>query len=158
MAENKNGERCNRRTCKYSDYCWQHTKIYKGLKLKKSNIPGANIGLFATKEFKKGQKIADYRGRIMSQAEYDKLDNWEGVYGVEIKKGEVMNADTTQDGLGRYANHCRPKNIRAKHCKGNNAKISISHRGDDPKVSLKATKKIRPGQEIYVNYGPNYWK
>ena len=97
-ANKQNGDRCTRRTCKYSKYCYQHAKKLDGLRVTQSNIPNAGLGLFATKQFRKGQKVADYGGQIVSTASY--RENPSG-YGIQINRAVILDAKSqTQGGLG----------------------------------------------------------
>jgi SET domain-containing protein len=50
----------------------------KGLTIKKSEIPKANLGLFAVKNFKKEQIIDEYKGEIIKKNEetLDKNNNY----------------------------------------------------------------------------------
>jgi hypothetical protein len=70
----------------------------------------------------------------------------------------VIDAASTQRDLGRYANDCRAADERAGHCKGSNARYSVSNRNNATRIHLKATKNIPPGSEIFVSYGASYWK
>ena len=65
------GERCKKRTCRYLPTCHIHTKKKYGLLVKKSSIPNAGDGLFALKEFKQGEFIADYKGEVLTKAQRD---------------------------------------------------------------------------------------
>ena len=69
-ATTKKGDRCKRRTCKYSDMCHDHTRINKQLQVKKSAIEGSGQGLFTTKKIKVGEKIADYGGQLKTKTQY----------------------------------------------------------------------------------------
>ena len=149
-AKTVSGKQCSRNTCIYSKMCWQHSIKFKGLKLKPSKIPDAGIGLFAAKTFKKNSKVAKYGGKVMTKKAYEKTD---GVYGYEFKPGYVLNAESTQSGMGRYSNDCRKSN--KKYCKGINAKFSGRKKNN---VFIKASKNIKKGSEIYTNYGDTYWK
>ena len=148
-ANKQNGDRCTRRTCKYSKYCYQHAKKLEGLKVTQSNIPNAGLGLFATKQFRKGQKVADYGGQIVSTASY--RENPSG-YGIQINRAVILDAKSTQSGLGRYANNCRKRDKQRNHCNGNNAKIVVNTRSRT--ATLRATKAIHAGQEVLTSgYG-----
>ncbi len=151
-AKKKNGLRCSRNTCKYSDMCFQHTKQKKGLQVKKSKIKNAGLGLYATKDFQKGQKIADYGGKVVSYAQYEK--NPSG-YGIHINKKEVLDGKSTQSGLARYANNCRKANKQKGECVRNKAKINVNTR--TKKGALRATAKIKKGEEIFTSgYGQSF--
>ena len=153
-AKKKNGLRCSRNTCKYSDMCFQHTKQKKGLQVKKSKIKNAGLGLYATKDFQKGQKIADYGGVVVSYSQYEK--NPSG-YGIHINKKEVLDGKSTQSGLARYANNCRKANKQKGECVRNKAKIKVNTR--TKKGTLRATAKIKKGEEIFTSgYGEKWWE
>ena len=153
-AVKKNGMRCSRKTWKYSDMCFQHTKQKKGLQVKKSKIKKAGLGLYATKDFKKGQKIADYGGVaiVVSYAQYEQ--NPSG-YGIHLNKKEVLDGKSTQSGLARYANNCRKANKQKRECVRNKAKIKVNTR--TKKGTLRATEKIEKGEEIFTSgYGKSF--
>jgi len=151
-ATNKNGGRCSRRTCKYSDLCFQHTKKNKQLQVKTSGIQESGQGLYTTKRIKKGEKITDYGGKFKTKAEYDQTDSG---YGIHFNQNLVLDGFSTQHGLGRYANDCRRENKRAGECSGNNARFSTNTQ--QRTASLKATKTIPRNTEVFVNYGNEYW-
>jgi uncharacterized protein len=97
------------------------------------------LGLFALKPIKKGEFIAFYSGRIISNAQADKL--W-------TKYLFELNSRWTVDGSGRsntarYINHaCRP-----------NAETDVKKH----KIIITAIKNIQPGDEITYNYGRAYF-
>ncbi len=141
-AKTQDGTRCKRRTCRTSEYCYQHLEKIKGLRVKPSNIPKAGMGLFTTKQRKKGSTVARYTGTVATKPK--------GLYSVALPKHTFMNSTSSQNAVGRYANTCRAKNKPG--CNGNNARFAI-HRGN---VSLKATNNIQAGREVFVSYGAGY--
>jgi hypothetical protein len=143
-AYKKNQRRCSRITCKYADYCYQHTKKEKGLQVKNSNIPNAGLGLFATKRFKKGEKIADFGGVLVPYSTYQSDPSG---YGIHINKNKILDSKSTQSGLARYANNCRGVVTRRGSCKGNNSRIVVNTR--QKSASLRATSSIASGREVY---------
>ena len=144
------GQRCIRNTCIRKDYCWQHLRAKKDIDIRPSRIKKAGKGLFAFKNFKKGAKIASYTGDIVRPANVK-----DPQYAVQWKKNRVLDSSSTQDGLGRYSNNCRGKNKRKGQCNGNNAKLARDY--TRRKMSLKATKKIKKGQEIFNgSYGRSF--
>ena len=148
------GPRCKNRTCIYPGLCRQHTMQLVKLVLKPSEIPGGGRGLFTTVTIPANTKIAEYTGEIKMQAEYEA--NPSG-YGIAIPHGRVLDAWSTQSGIARMANDCRTANKRAGQCKGSNSRFVKSTRGGHTTVSLKSTKRIPKGGEIYVAYGRQYW-
>ena len=152
----KSGNECTRQTCKYSKYCWQHTKQISGLKLAPSKIANAGDGLFTTREFKRGHKITNYGGVEYTLEDWKKLS---GSYGAKFR-GKILDARSTQsDGLGRWANDCRGDTVG---CTKNNATWSTfngnNKKGLPPKLSLRAKVNIPIGDEVYVSYGKAYWQ
>lgn len=153
QAPKKDGSQCSRRTCKSKDFCWQHLKTYRGLRIKPSQISNSGDGLYTTVDIKKGQRIGFYDGKKMSHAAYKA--NPSG-YGLTLDRKTIVDAKSTQSGPMRYINHCRTTNKRSGQCKGNNAKYAPNHR--KKRISVKATKKIKAGEEIFASYGRNYWR
>ena len=155
-APTKRGNRCKNRTCMYTEFCSVHTRLLLNLKVADSTIKGSGKGLFTLMDIKKGTKIIQYTGTLMSATQYDKNDTG---YGASVSKSRVIDASSTQSTLGRYANDCRAANIRKKECRGTNARFSVSYKKDqDPAVWIKATKNIKKGSEIFISYSRYYWK
>jgi SET domain-containing protein len=152
-AINKNGARCKKNTCKMLPTCHIHARSLYGLQVKTSTIPESGLGLFARKEFQKNELIAPYNGQLLTKHELDAR------YGSEDKAGDFapyavqMSRDKYMDcacerGIGSYAN--------AHNSRNNNSRYAIQNTNNT--VVLRATKKIREGQEIFVSYGRNYFK
>jgi SET domain-containing protein len=134
--------------------CHIHTKLKRGLVLKKSGVPRGGIGLFTLKDIEKGELICEYKGDRVKQSEYDKTDS---VYGVQLAgTDKVIDAASTQSTIGRYINDCRSTNKTKHHCPGNNTKFSVNPRGRKS-ISIRATKKIKKNKELFVGYGRTYW-
>lgn len=144
------GRRCKRNTCKYAKFCFQHNKA--PLRIGPSKIRGAGQGLFAKKDFKNKELVTPYNGKMIDRAESDRTDSG---YAVEINRNLFVDGRDTQSGFGRWPNDCRSRSKRMKQCKGNNAKLAVDR--VRRKVNVRATKKIKKGDEVYVSYGQHYW-
>ncbi len=152
---NSKGKRCKNKSLK-NEKCWVHLKMKDGLRIKQSNIANGGLGLFATKDFKKNDIVAPYSGPIISEAKADQ-EKSSNKYLLQITKNKVIDASSpVKSGAGRYANQCKAENKRKEECKCNNAKLVKSR--DYSKAQLKANKTIKNGQEIFTNYGRDYWK
>ena len=149
-ATTARGTRCKLKTLK-TDKCWVHLKKENNLRIKKSQIRGAGYGLYATKNFRKKEKVAEYKGIETERKPTSR-------YGLQLRRNPplYMDALNAHSCSGRYCNTCRKRNKDAGECRGNNTKFSISHRNNRWNVNLKATKRIREGDEIYVPYGRNF--
>lgn len=99
----------------------------------------AGIGLFATRAYKKGERIIEYVGRTISNAE---------AYSIHSKYLFEVNSRKTIDGsarsnIARYINHsCKP-----------NCEPEIE-RG---RVFIDAIKNIKLGEEFSYDYGEEYF-
>ena len=144
----RNGIRCKRKTQR-GPLCYAHLAINKGLKIKKSKIPKAGLGIFAVKPFKKNDIIAKYGGITVRTADPD----FGGDYVLQLGANKYLDGDPkkTNSSIGAYSNNCQAKDKRAKLCKGNNAKFTHQT------ANLKASKKIKAGDEILSSYGRTYW-
>jgi SET domain-containing protein len=99
----------------------------------------SGLGLFAVKPFKKGDFIAYYTGRLISNKEADEL--WTK-YLFEVNNRWTIDGSTRRN-IARYINHsCKP-----------NAETDIKKH----KIIITAIKGIQPGEEITYNYGRNYF-
>lgn len=171
-AINKNGDQCERVTCKVGPMCWQHTWIIDHVLVKPSTH---GLGLFANKPkgkraevvFKKDAFICYYAVGPTTIDNYGEDDILE--YGVEVKKVKdragvvkkhIYNSYKTNDYPGRYANDCNSNvtNRRTYSDTCNNAKIVIPKTGKNKNTAyLKAVKDIKQGEEIKIAYGKGYW-
>ena len=111
-AQTNRGRRCTRRTCKYADMCWQHVRSLYGVRIAASTLPDAHDGLFATRDFQEEEVIVFYGDPNQNQW----LDQWQeqGLthtdYWLPANADLVRDARSTQSGLGRWVNDCRPVN------------------------------------------------
>lgn len=120
--------------------------------IKKSRLPGAGKGLFTTKSISKDSKIIEYRGEIIGYNEYRRrARNEEDQYLFYLRRDLCIDAKYTPQYKARYANDAagitRVKGIR------NNSDYIIF--GD--KCFIVASRNIKAGEEIFVDYTPQYW-
>jgi hypothetical protein len=155
-ATTRKGIRCKNTTCIYSEFCGLHTQSLLNLALRQSWIPTANRGLYTTVDIPKHQNIARYTGELKTFAEYDAAPSG---YGYGISAGRVMDAASTQTGLGRYVNDCRAADRRQGHCARSNARFVVSHRNGIATIWVRAIVDIPAESEIYASYGGSrYWR
>ena len=116
----------------------------EGLEVKKSNIEGAGLGLFATKEIPKNRTISEYTGTY--KPNFYKGNRKYAIYNSVFDC--ILDADKGYHGAARYANDARGTG------KQNNAALVEDPKG---KICLISKKKILPGSEILTSYGNHYW-
>ena len=166
VASNNVGRtQCKRKTCKYGPKCWQHTNVQDGLLVGKSQLPNAGNGLYTLKKRKKGEDIAEYKGKVMTKQQLDRKypGNTQAKYAIKFKGGRsgkknmYIDAAKTNCGVARYANE-------ANIARANNTELVQKGR----KVVLEAKKDIKPKRrrvggkekkatELFTAYGDKYW-
>jgi SET domain-containing protein len=122
------------------------------LLVKKSKLPKAGKGLFTTKPYKKDAKIIEYRGEIIKWKQYkERVKKCEDGYLFYINSNLCIDAFPTPQYKARYANDAeglsRVKNLR------NNSVYEI----EGNKCFIVATRDIKAGEEIFVDYTKEYW-
>lgn len=128
------------------------TKKIKMLVIQASQIPNAGKGLFTTENIAKGTLFIEYLGDEYTWKQCAKraIENKEG-YVFYISERLCIDAFDTPQHLARYANDAagitRVKGLR------NNTVFHIEKK----KGYLKATRNLKAGEEIFVNYGKEYW-
>lgn len=122
-------------------------------KLKKSTLPKAGLGLFTEVPFKKGDKIVEYEGDQYTWAEcLKRAEEGKANYVFYITAKKCVDAYDCPNALARYANDA--KGLSRVKGINNNAQYEVIK----GKPYIVATKRIKPGEEILVSYGKDYWK
>ena len=139
------GQRCKLRTAR-GRKCWHHTLRDENLRVKKSGVKGAGLGLFSGKKrIKKGKSIK-YTGQDVSRAAVTARYPGGAQYVLCRSKTACKDARRTDEkGMGRWVNDSRGTK------KKNNARLTKAY-------SVKATRNIPPHTEIFASYGRGYWK
>ena len=112
-------------------------KYPDGTTVKRSS---AGLGLFATRPYKKGERVIEYVGReISKEEEYTSKSK----YLFEVSKNKTIDGKPSINPAG-YINHsCRP-----------NCEVTIS-RG---RIFIDTIRNIAEGEEFTYDYGKEYWK
>jgi SET domain-containing protein len=122
------------------------------LLVKRSKLPNAGKGLFTTKPIKKGEKIIEYKGEIIDWKEYTRrVDENKDGYLFFVNRKKCIDAYGTPQYKARYANDAHGIS-RSKGLK-NNAYYDVF--GD--KCYIVASRDIKAGEEIFVDYSKSYW-
>jgi len=99
-------------------------------------------GLFAAETISKGQLIIEYTGERIDDAESERRG---GRYLFEVKKNLVIDGSHPSH-TARYINHACNPNAEAEH------------EVTEDRVYIRALRKIRPGEEITIDYGEEYMR
>jgi len=113
-------------------------KLYK---IKKSIIDNKGRGLYASRDIKKGTKIIDYIGKIITNKEADesdKFDNKKKIYLFNLNKKFSLDGDFSYNIAGLINHSC-----------DNNC----DYNGKGLKIWITAIRDIKKGEEITCDYG-----
>ena len=102
-------------------------------------------GLFATKDYKKGDIIEECPTLIIDDKTYKKTINT--IYSDHYFKGNIGKNQLLSLGYCSIINHSDEKQ---------NCSWLVSD--DDEKITVYAIKNINKGEELFSNYGKLYWK
>jgi len=121
-----------------------------------STLKGAGKGLFTDSEIKRGERIIEYTGDVITwkQCERRNSEIKEGVgaYYFYISAKKCVDAQNHLDSLARYCNDANGF-TKIKGLK-NNARFEIIK----GRVFIIASRNFKPDNEIFVAYGPEYWQ
>ncbi len=127
--------------------------MYTDLEVKRSKIPKAGKGLFTKRDIKKGERIVEYLGEIITDKECNKrAENDQYGYVFYINKQKCIDAHHDTEALARYANDAKGL-IKIKGINNNSSYEVWKNRG-----WITAEKNIKAGSEIFVSYGAEYWR
>lgn len=149
-------KRCKRVTCR-TKYCFSH-QPQLNIQVKKSNIKDGGLGVFWTgPNVKAKTKLVEYGG-VLKYGDPHEQGN-ESRYILELthkNNPRYLDGDISNTGLGSFSNSCLAGNKRNGECKGNNCDFHPT--ADHNNAWLKSTKPIKHNQELFANYGRQYWR
>ena len=118
----------------------------------KSTIPKAGLGLFADRDITEGERIrgATYGGRIMNFNEAKKIPMEEKDYVMALHLNVHVDAKEHYGYMARYINDTY-KTEKSRNCKF--LKMSVENR-----ASVIAMRDIERGEELFAEYGSGYWR
>jgi SET domain-containing protein len=116
-----------------------------------SQIPNSGKGLFTAIDIEKDEIISQFKGEILSDDEIkSRTESGDDDYFMDLPNGDVLDCKRTEC-FAKYANDAKGSNTKFK----NNSIISLD---ENDNVVIVAKKNIKSGEEIFVDYGKNYWK
>ena len=122
------------------------------LYIQQSQIENSGNGLFTAIDIYKDEIISVYKGEILCDAEAkNRANNGKDAYFMNLLNGKILDCDT----VNCFAKYANDASGFSKSNFKNKAKITLDENGN---VCLMATQKIKSGEEIFCDYGKNYWK
>jgi hypothetical protein len=126
--------------------------LEKFLVVKKSLIPGAGKGLFTKTDIKKGTRIVEYKGQVVTWKEVEKMADDRNGYVFFFTNKYCVDAWKTKKSVAQYANDAKGI-TRIDGLKNNCEYVTVKKR-----CFVEAVKDIPAGSEIFVGYGAEYWQ
>lgn len=156
-ARLSSGRQCKHHLKNTYPYCALHTRKILGLKVDKSRLPGAGLGLFATKTFLPNEFIVEYTGERLSRRQMKHLPKSRNCdYVFEISNNSYVDAKD-RGSVARYMNDPIPNGLKPNVQFNTYHEDCPNHLSYGGRVGVEATQQINPGEELLVNYGPSYW-
>jgi uncharacterized protein len=126
--------------------------LEKSLIVKKSKLPGAGKGLFTKIAIAKGTRIVEYKGKIVTWKEVEKMADDRNGYVFFFNSKNCIDAWQTKKSVAHFANDAmgitRIEGLR------NNAEYVTEKK----RCYIEASKDIPTDAEILVGYGAEYWQ
>ena len=126
--------------------------LEKYLSVKKSELPGAGRGLFTKVEIKKGTRIVEYKGEIVTWKEVEKMADDRNGYVFYFNSKYCIDAWKTKKSVAHFANDALGI-VRVPGVKNNSEYVTQKKR-----CYIEASRDIPKGSEILVGYGGDYWR
>ena len=146
-ASTRAGRPCRAVTA-MGQYCWNHLRSIRGLRIKKSQVPGGGKGLYAAIALPTDHKI-DYTGDRMPMQDARRG----GQYVLQITQAVGIDAARTNCGEGRWLNDPRGTDLTA------NCDFRIWTPPGKSRIGcVRTTRPIAAGEELLVKYGAGYWR
>ncbi|CAH6420208.1 Hypothetical protein UVM_LOCUS79 [uncultured virus] len=115
-------------------------------RLAKSTIAGAGRGLFAERDYERGELVTFYDGRVLTNGQSSRSDS---VYLLEYNATYVIDGESGYRGLGRH--------INSPAGTGRRTNVEFVKDARRMRCLVQSKRRIRKGEEFLVAYGPSYW-
>ena len=114
--------------------------------IRTSTIEGAGMGLFARHAIGEEDTIGYYTGEVITEKEFHDPNRPFSAYVMWVTKDHILVGEGPKANYTRYINHDAEPN----------AFLVVSSRWKTAR--FQALCDIDPGEEIFFNYGDDYWE
>jgi SET domain-containing protein len=114
--------------------------------IRTSTIEGAGMGLFAKHAIGEENTIGYYTGEVITEKEFHDPDRPFSAYVLWVTKDHILVGEGPKANYTRYINHDDEPN----------AFLIVSSRWKTAR--FQALVNIEPGEEIFFDYGEDYWE
>ena len=114
--------------------------------IRTSTIEGAGMGLFARHAIREEDTIGYYTGEVITEKEFHDPDRPFSAYVMWVTKDHILVGEGPKANYTRYINHDDEPN----------AFLVVSSRWKTAR--FQALRNIKPVEEIFFDYGEDYWE
>ncbi len=114
--------------------------------IRTSTIEGAGQGLFAKQCIQEEDTIGYYTGEVITEKAFHDPDRPFSAYVLWVSRQHIIIGEGPLSNYTRYINHSDEPN----------AFLVVSSRWKSAR--FEALREIEPGEEIFFNYGEDYWE
>ena len=114
--------------------------------IRTSTIEGAGMGLFARHAIGEEDTIGYYTGEVITEKEFHDPERPFSAYVMWVTKDHILVGEGPKANYTRYINHDDEPN----------AFLIVSSRWKTAR--FRALRNIEPGEEIFFDYGEDYWE
>lgn len=145
-ADSIDGNRCKNKSVIGTPICWRHLLKNKKVRIMDSEYGKGLFALDPTTEpnaviFRTGQTIVKYEGEVLRTAEVERrYGEYTAPYAAKMNDNNIIDSACLR-GVGSLINHAPEAR---KNCR-----FSYPRNGG---LQIKATKNIRNGRELFINY------
>lgn len=134
-------------------HCDLHGPMIDQVKVKKSSIPNAGMGLFVTADLNKEELISLYSGDVLTAKEHcERYPRCNGFYGIQLKAYNMfIDAVDKKSCLARWVNDARDSSRY-------NCEFRLLKAEQFMHIVLRTTRVVKEGEELFVDYGKDYWE
>lgn len=115
--------------------------------MRKSQIPKAGYGLFAVRAFPRHALLGNYTGKPYTLAEIERKPIAQRRYVLCDSRKHCVDAAEPTSTPFRYMNDPRGSKFKANVIFTNGRNFPV-----------RTTRAIKPGEELFVEYGDSYWQ
>lgn len=158
QGETSGKRRCKKRACFGYPLCFTHNISLYGVQSRVSTIPGGGRGLFASRTHPKDSWLCPCTGEETTMSCIDTRYPGEmtAPYAIGLRNGLATDSACLRS-IGSLANALFSENGEVLSVSRHNSVLRYRAVGDGtPGMWLKTTKRIKPGDEIFLWYGDDY--
>ena len=131
------------------------SKQPKRIRVAPSQIANAGMGLYMMEGAKVGECIARYSGEPMTRAESTQRGH--SHYKLQVHSNLFLDAADPVHFEGRYINDARHTQFKTNARFAANYTTNTCSNTGFKWVRIYATRRIRAGEEVFLNYGKSFW-